>query len=309
MKKLYEEENIGIFFGFIHALLGGMFPVIVSQGVSKIPPLFFASFTTLLAATVAFCYTLQQKKFSDIRKKKSYIPVLLVTLFNIVIPHLLFFTGAAITSNLNIVMFLLSEIIFTLIFTQFIGEKTTLLKILGAGGIFLGGFFILYNGAKITLNWGDILIILSTTAYPLGNFFSKKALNIVSPSLILFLRFFIGGLALLLFSFVIESTINIGALTSEQWLMMALTGVIVVGIGKIMWYESLKRLDISKAVSIGMTFPFFSLIALIVFLQEKLSIYQTIGIGCMLVGVFLSVYRKSVPISATKYAPDSAIEG
>jgi len=44
-------------------------------------------------------------------------------------------------------MLLLAEIVFTMIFTPFIGEKNTALKMLGAGGVFVGALFIMYQGS------------------------------------------------------------------------------------------------------------------------------------------------------------------
>ena len=225
----------------------------------------------------------------------------MITICIVIVPYILLFIGASKTSGVNTSVLLLSEIIFTLIFTHFIGEKTTGYKLMGAGGVFIGALFILYNGS-FQLNIGDILIIISTITYPIGNFYAKKALNVVSPAIILFTRFLLGGLFILGFALIVEPNVNFGEIISNYWLYILFSGLILLGIGKVIWYEGLKRVDISKAISLTMTFPLFSLLVLVAIFKESVSIYQWIGIIIMMIGVFFSIKRPSVDPQTTKYA-------
>ncbi|MCK5062170.1 EamA family transporter, partial [Candidatus Parcubacteria bacterium] len=61
--------------------------------------------------------------------------------------------------------------------------------------------------------------------------------------------------------------------------------------------------DISKAISLAMTFPLFSLIVLIVFFKEIPSTFQWVGILVMAIGVYFSIKRTSTDPVLTKYAP------
>jgi len=63
-----------------------------------------------------------------------------------------------------------------------------------------------------------------------------------------------------------------------------------------------KKLDISKAISLGMTFPIFSLIVLIGIFKETISTYQWIGVIIMMVGVYFSIKRPSTDPALTKYS-------
>ncbi|MFH1564466.1 MAG: DMT family transporter [bacterium] len=297
-----KTETIGIILVLTGAALWGMFPVFVNRGAKIIPPLIFAACSAMIAAIGSFVYLIKQGKLFELKKRESYFSLAMITLCIVVIPYSLFFIGASKTSGVNSSMLLLAEIIFTLIFTPFIGEKNTKYKILGAGGIFAGACFIMYNGT-FTLNTGDILIILSTITYPIGNFYGKKVLNLISPSVILFVRFFFGGLFILTFSLMAERGINIGQIIYNNWPLFIFNGLVLLGISKILWYESLKRIDISKAVSLGMTFPLFSLIILIVYFNEKISVYQGIGVAIMIIGVYYSIRRSSVDPKLTKYSP------
>ncbi|OGH92212.1 MAG: hypothetical protein A2479_02095 [Candidatus Magasanikbacteria bacterium RIFOXYC2_FULL_39_8] len=216
-----------------------------------------------------------------------------------VLPMLLLFIGTRETSGTNTSFLLLSELIFTLLFTPFFGEKNDLYKVIGVIGILIGAAFLLFNdGVKI--NNGDILIILSTITYPVGNFYVKKAFNYIAPGAVLFIRFLLAGLFLCILSLCIEP-FHISSIYNNFGHII-LFGLIFMGATKIVWYEGFKYLDISKSISLLMTFPLFSLVIILFIGEETISIYQWIGIIVMMIGVYFSIKRKSVNPALTKYA-------
>lgn len=295
-----KQENIGVAFALLGAAMWGAFPVLVNKGTQNIPPIMFAAITTILAACGTFIYALLKGKLYELKNKKSYTSLIMVTFCIVIIPYTLLFIGSSKTSGINSSLLLLSEIIFTLFFTPLMGEKTTIKKLLGAIGVFIGASLILYNG-KFNLNLGDLLVILSTITYPIGNFYAKRAFNYVSPATILFVRFLLGGLFILALSLLTEPRLNGFEPILIHWKLILFTGLIILGIGKIVWYEGLKRLDISKAISLAMTFPLFSLIILISVFKETLSLFQWLGILIIAIGVYFSIKRTSVDPALTKY--------
>jgi len=293
-----KQETKGVLFALVNAALYGIFPVVVNRGSRLLMPLTFAAVSTLLAAFGSFVYTALKGSLSELKKKEAYSSLLMVTLCIVVVPYGLLFIGSSRTSGINTSFLLLSEIVYTLMFTPFIGEKTTREKLVGALGVLIGAGLILYNG-KLRLNIGDIMVVASTITFPIGNFYAKKALFRVSPSTILLVRFSLGGLFMLLLAMLLEAHSWTSVL--GEWPLLLFTGLILLGVGKIVWYEALGRLDISKAISLGMTFPLFSLVVLIGVFRERVSPYQWMGIGVMMIGVFFSVRRPSVDPRLTRY--------
>jgi drug/metabolite transporter (DMT)-like permease len=296
-----RQENNGVILALTSAALYGIFPVVVHGGSRHLSPLVFAAVSTLLAATGSFIYTALQGKLYELKNKDAYSSLLMVTLCIVIIPYILFFIGSSKTSGINTSLLLLSEVVFTLLFTPFVGEKTTLEKLAGAVGVLIGSALILYNGT-VRLNPGDVMVIASTITYPIGNFYAKKALSRVSPSTILLVRFALGGLFILPLAVLAEPFTPTAIL--REWPVLLFTGLVVLGAGKIVWYEALGRLDISKANSLGSTFPIFSLILLIGVFKESVSRYQWIGIAVMMIGVFFSARRRSIDPKLTKYSPE-----
>ncbi len=296
-----KQETRGVILAIVNAAFWGIFPVVVNRGSHHIPPLTFAAISTLLAAAGSLVYTALKGNLHELKKKETYASLLLVTLCIVIVPSVLFFVGSSKTSGINTSLLLLSEIVFTLMFTPLIGEKTTIEKLAGASGVLIGALLILYNGA-FHLNTGDIMVIASTITYPIGNFYAKRALIRVSPSTILLVRFSLGGVFMLLLAMFIEGGAHTVATVFMGWpVLLLFTGLVLLGFGKIVWYEALARLDISKAIALSMTFPLFSLMILIGLFKESVSPYQWIGIAVMMVGVIFSIRRPSVDPKLTRY--------
>ena len=296
-----KQETKGVLFALVSAVMYGMFPVVVNRGSRHLMPLTFAAISALLAAFGSFVYTALKGKLAELKKKESYSSLLMVTLCIVVVPYTLLFVGSSMTSGINTSLLLLSEVVFTLMFTPLIGEKTTFEKLVGALGVLVGAGLILYNG-EFRMKIGDIMVVGSTVTFPIGNFYAKKALFRVSPSTILLVRFSLGGLFMLLLAMLMET--RSWTTVFGEWPLLLFTGLVLLGVGKIVWYEALGRLDISKAISLSMTFPLFSLAVLIGAFRERVSLYQWIGIGAMMIGVFFSIRRPSIDPKLTRYTAE-----
>jgi drug/metabolite transporter (DMT)-like permease len=173
------------------------------------------------------------------------------------------------------------------------GEKLTREKVIGGFVILSGTIAVLYNGS-FQLNLGDLLIILGTFFYPFGNHYAKAALQEVRPSVILFLRSLVGGLALLSLSFLFEHPdreVFRDIQRNSLWLILLAMGGL--GMAKLLWFEGLKRLDVSKATAIVIAGPAFSFLYAVILLKEVPTIYQFAGFFIILVGLYLLTRQKA----------------
>ena len=148
---------------------------------------------------------------------------------------------------------------------------------------------VIFNGG-FTFNWGDLLILIATTFFPLGNIYAKRALKFVSPVMLVFVRSVIGGLVLLFLSLFLEDwhqdLTKVEGLFRSFWWLFLLNGLLVSGVSKILWYQGLRRLDMSKATILVMTYPAFGVIFATTFLHEIPTAYQLFGLLIVFFGVF-----------------------
>ncbi|KKP36367.1 MAG: hypothetical protein UR27_C0021G0038 [Candidatus Peregrinibacteria bacterium GW2011_GWA2_33_10] len=293
MKPL-SQERIGEIFIALETILYATFPILIAHSTKIMPPILFAALGSIIAGIFMFFYILIKKEFKDIFNLRTIKYTLGVTVFIVIIPSIFIFLGSSKTSGINTTILLQSEILFTLIICGiFTDDKVTLKKLIGAIIMVVGTLFILFN-KNFSINWGDIMIIIGTLFYPVGNIFAKKALKFSSPSSIVFIRNVIGGIILLLISLQFE-TINtpINQMITGNLFAFFVNGILISAISKIVWYEGLKRIDISKAIllSIG-GYPAISLIFAIIFLKEIPTLQQIMGFAIIIFGVFQIIERK-----------------
>ncbi len=281
-----EQEKIGEILLLFDVIIFSLFPILINYTSKLIPPILFAGLSNVLAGLTMFIYSLATGKFKEFQNRKALKYSLMVTVFIIIIPSIFIYPGTKLTSGVNTTIFFQVETFAALFFCAlFLKEKITKIKLIGATLISLGAVVVLYNG-DFSLNVGDLLIIIGTVIYPIGNIFAKKGLNEVSPQIIICIRSAVGGVALILISLIFEKTFgHISGNINKVLPYILINGIIIMGLSKILWYEGLKRMEISKATALTMSYPALSLIFGYFLLKEVPSPYQFSGLILVIAGV------------------------
>lgn len=296
-----REERIGELFIFGELVFHSFFPVIINYSAKIVPPIFFAAGATLVAAACIFLFLLFTNGLRAKISRQALYYILLVTLFIVIIPSIFIFIGTRATSGINTSILLQTEILFTFIILGLLGkEAITGQKLSGALAVLLGGIAVLYNGS-FKLNPGDLFIVAGVFFYPIGNIFAKKALRLTQPAVILFIRSLLGGGVLLAVSLAFEQ-FNRPAVFyfKDQLVYFLLCGVVVYFIAKMMWYEGLKRIQITKAVPIALSSPALSIVYAVAFLKEMPTVFQIAGFLTVLLGLFVITWKPSRETLAAK---------
>lgn len=284
--KPRSQETIGTITILIVAVFWGMFPILVNKGSQHFQPLFFGATSIIVGGITALVLSLIKKDLHNIFNRKAFFFAMGVALFTSTLSYGLMFIGSKLTSGINTSALMLSEIIFTILITPFFGEKTTFNKVLGGLLVLIGALIILFKGGE--LNLGDFIVIICTVFLPFGNHFGKKALEHISPENLLALRYLFSGIFLLLMSFIFEDSSKMIPSLVSFWPYVAVNGILFLGLVNTLWYRGLKKLPISKAVFLLMTYPIFSLIFLVLFYKEIPNNFQILGIFVIVVGAYFS---------------------
>ena len=289
---LARETKIGALIVLLGTFIWSFHPILIQRVTQSAPGLVVMVLTHTTALVVASIFFLAKGNFSGLFKKHLYRDQLWAAFLIVILPMTLFYTGARLTSGVNASVLLLSELLFTLPLAAWNGESITRAKLIGSGAILLGSFLVLFRGFD-HFSWGDVLIILSTASYPFGNFISKRLLKEISPETLLLSRLALGLPALFLISLIFAPGYNYGSVFKAHWLTIIVAGGFCLAISKIMWFNGIKRLEISQALPLGLTFPVFSLITLVALGWETVSLQQFFGILCLFIGVYYIVFPKS----------------
>ncbi len=173
-------------------------------------------------------------------------------------------------------------------------EQTTSRKILGIICSFLGVLIVITKGDFSTLQFGNILGILSAIAgaavYGLFSVLGKKQNydKFVSIMFYYFFSFFYALIAVLLFSEIPQ--ISFYQLTGLIWL-----GIFASGLGFVFWFLALKYGDTAKMSNMIFLTPFISLVYIYFLVGEKILTSSVIGLVVIVAGILIQSIRKNLP--------------
>lgn len=283
-----SSQRIGEIMIIGQSILFGLFPIVTHYATGFIPPILFASLSMLIASVVLLIFSLADGSFAKISSWKVFPSLVAITFFIVIIPAPLLFIGAKLTSSINTAILLKSELVFAILLSFILSQGFRLPKLVSGLMILAGALIILVDGS-FEFQKGDLLILLASFFYPIGNSIVQKTFALISASGILFFRSFFGGITLFMMSIVFEnSTPVVASVLQDHFWLLLLNGVFLWAISKMMVYEGLRRLDLVKATSLMMTETAFSLIYAMVFLSEIPTIYQLLGFVVVMIGVYFS---------------------
>jgi bacterial/archaeal transporter family protein len=133
-----------------------------------------------------------------------------------------------------------------------------------------------YLALATALVWGIVPVI------------EKVGLSRLSPQAGIFVRclaVFLGAGVLLAFKPQIIP--ELAAIPRKYIYLIMIAGFTANFLGQLMFYHALKGGDVSKVVPIAGAYPLISFLTGILILGEKLTIGKSLGVGCILAGVFL----------------------
>lgn len=291
-----KKEKEGIIFVLITVLIAGALPIIVKYGIGFINPLFFAATSSLLAGLSLFVLAVIQGNWKVLFSKKYLPKLLLIGLFGITISNIFFFYGTSLTSAINVSILLVIEPVYSILIGYlFLNEKITFKQIIFTSIIVMGTVIVLYK-VRLIFNWGDLMILCTPLCWQIAHFFSKKLMsnfNEITPRLIATARTLYGGIFLILLSYIIGlNQFNMFEFTNVLWIVI-FQGIIGFAVQYSLWYEAIRRLNLSKATSIISMYPAFSILLAWCILKELPTFQQIGGFIVIICGIFGLIGIKS----------------
>lgn len=272
-------------------VLEGLFPIIVKTSTDIFPPFYFVALCSAIAALLYFLVIVARGGFVRPIPLKAIRDCGLVSLF-IFSGFILIFTGAKHTTAINTALLLQFEMVTTYVVYEFyFKQHHTRGQLIGAVIVLLGSLLVLYNGS-FTFNKGDLIVLSSTLCFPFGNYFAKRALNVLPPTHVLFFRFSIIVPVFLAISYFFEDLSGIKAVTMEHLPLVLTYAATILFLSKLLWYNGLRRMSVSRGIFILMAYPAFSLLFATFLINEIPTLYQIFGFVVAMVGIFIITKTK-----------------
>ncbi|MBS7267580.1 MAG: DMT family transporter [Candidatus Freyarchaeota archaeon] len=250
-------------------------------------PHFFAAISALVGAGFMLLVLKLRGELRKLFTRELLGNLFLIGFFGTLLSSILFFIGSTMTSGINASILLQTEPIFSIILSFFLlGELIRKKQIAATLLVLCGTIIVLYNGV-LSINAGDILILLTPLAWQIGHVYARKTFEKTNTFIVAAGRVLYGGVLLFLLS-LNPSFRQYQLLTDVGIILLFLFQGIIVYIGSILvWYEAIKRINLSKATAIIAPYPVFSVILAWIFPGEKVSIYQLAGLAIIIAGIIL----------------------
>jgi drug/metabolite transporter (DMT)-like permease len=276
---------------FVVMMIWGFNVIAIKILVDTFSPVTITAFRILTAGIVVLIVLWKTDRFIQL-KIKEILWVVLAGLTGIFGHHFFLATGLTQTTASNAGLILGLVPLMTALFAMvFLGEKFTIIRLLGVILGLLGVSFIVLSGSsqigKATL--GDMLVFLAVVTQAISFVFVKKATSTMSSKTVTGFMQIVGAIFLFLFSLVLEpngtDTLDDGNLMT--WIVFFASAILATGVGHMLYNNAVHHLGAGEtAIFINLT-PFFSLTGAVFFLKESIHMFQLLGFVLIVLGVLL----------------------
>ncbi len=275
-----KREALGTFLAAAGALLYGLEPVVIKANPSN--PISFAAFSALCASIILWLFLTASSQWREIRERPSHLKkAFLMGLFGTALAYISYSYGARLSTAINASLITRSEVLFSFLLSWiFLGERITKRLISYALIILSGLVLVITQGKLIEPHPGDLLLLLVPLFWQSGHVIAKRLPY--SPYTIATLRNTFGFLILL----------PLAILTGPEFPKLAIAEGIIIALGQVIWYKSIKLINLSKATAIITPAPAVA-IAIGIALGESFTLYHLAGFLLITLGTLGAAGIKS----------------
>ena len=275
--KLFVSIFIALLFLATNSILCKM--AISTQNIDA----FSFTFLRIFSGTVLLlCIYFYKNKNLKLSFKKNWISSFLLFLYAICFSYsyINMFAGIG-----TLILFAVVQISMILI-ALFYKEKLTINKILGIIVAFGGLAFLLYPKEDFSISFfHTFLMVISGIAWAVYSVIGKSSTNALLNTTDNFFKATIFAIIFMLF-FINEFKFDL--YTS---FLAILSGSITSGLGYLIWYEVLPKIQITTASVLQLIVPILAIFLSVIILDEKFSLELAISTFIILFGIFLALKK------------------
>lgn len=240
----------------------------------------------MFAALFFGVFVTVRKKWHELKKPLVLRYTLLATFFIGILLYSFYFTALRFTTAGNAALIMLLTVFTSfLYFNVFRKEKIPFAHILGAICMVIGAGLVLGPNAS-TPNLGDLLCVLAICVAPFGNYYSQKAVQLASSETVMCLRSIVSVPFVFLLAFFTGAHATWSQI-QDSLPFLLVNGLLLLGLSKLFFLEAIKRISVTKALSLESGAVVVTLIAAWVLLAQTPTIWQLSALVPLMVGVAL----------------------
>jgi drug/metabolite transporter (DMT)-like permease len=280
-----ETKRIGVLAILCASILWAIEPVLAKLAYRNADFLQTSTLRAIFVALTALPYAIFTNRGSgaggpglSLRVSKNQFPKLLyIAIAGTIVADLAYYFSLTRIPVINAVLIGHMQPIFIVLLGFMILKEDRLTKF-----DYLGILVMVIAGLLVTTKtMANLFVLLATFAWATTAIVMRKYLREMNAGVLVFYRFSIGAII-----FVSYLLLTSGIRISNIY--QILIGVLV-GVGSILYYESLKRIKAAQVSALELSTPFFAAFLGFLVLKESVTVMQILGIGLLFAGVhFLS---------------------
>jgi len=281
-----KNKTIGIIAILLASIMWAIEPIFVKLSYQTSDFVQTNTIRAIFALLVAFVYILIKRKPKDLKlSKKDVAPVVYIALVAALFADFMYIFSLSQVAVVNAVIIAHMQPVFIVIFGIFTlkSDKLTSFDYIGILLMIVSGVLVTTGTLENFMSFkfgtvGDLFVLSATIAWATSAIVTRKYVRHLNTGVVTFYRFSIVAVVLSIYliannSFFIENYYQI------------IVGL-VVGVGTILYYESLSRLKAAQTSALELSTPLFATILAFYMLSETPTVMQIVGVLLLLLGLF-----------------------
>jgi drug/metabolite transporter (DMT)-like permease len=287
-----KNKTVGIVAILIASIMWAIEPIFVKLSYETSDFIHTNTIRAIFALIVAFIYILIRRKPKELKiSKKDIAPIIYIALVATLFADFMYVFSLSQVPVVNAVIIGHMQPIFIVLFGIFIlkSDRLTYFDYIGIFLMILSGLLVttgtLENLMSLKLGTiGDLFVLSATVAWASTAIATRKYVKHLNTGVLAFYRFSIAAFVLSIF-LILNNRFFIA-----NYYQVAVG--IIIGIGTVLYYESLTRIKAAQTSALELSTPIFATFLAFIMLSEVPTVMQFVGVGLLLVGLFFISRRE-----------------
>jgi len=287
-----KNKTIGIIAILLASIMWAIEPIFVKLSYETSDFIQTNTIRAIFALFVAFIYILIKRKPKDLKlSKKDVAPMVYIALVATLFADFVYVFSLSLVSVVNAVIIGHMQPVFIVVFGIFIlkSDKLTSFDYIGIVLMVVSGILVTTGSLEnlMSLNLGtigDLFVLSAAIAWATTAIVTRKYVKHLDTGVLAFYRFSLAAVVLSIF-LILHNRFFIA-----NYYQVAVG--IIVGLGTVLYYESLTRIKAAQTSALELSTPIFATVLAFFLLSEVPTLMQIVGVVLLLLGLFFISRRE-----------------
>ena len=287
-----KNKTVGLITILLASIMWAIEPIFVKLSLETSDFIQTNTIRAIFALLIAFIYILIKRKPKEMKiSKKEVAPMIYIALVATLFADFMYVFSLSHISVVNAVIIGHMQPVFIVLFGIFIlkTDKLTYFDYIGILIMILSGILVTTGTLENLMNFkfgtiGDLFVLSAAIAWATTAIVTRKYVKHLNTGVLAFYRFSIAAVVLSIF-LIVNNRFFIA-----NYYQVAVG--IIIGIGTILYYESLTRIKAAQTSALELSTPVFAAVLAYFMLSEVPTIMQFVGVGLLLLGIYFISRRE-----------------